>query len=302
MRDNLRPIVPAWDKNNRVLLWWRGSYTAAQNFDTAVVGIIDRPAETLSPMTYVDATSANTSFNDGLPLTTTGPGTKAGAADNQWHERAGIGNGDTVLTSAETGGEDAPTLRTTLTLPRGGVYDVWVNFWGRPGADWRIKVGLSSGQMQLFREMACKEVEAGDYTSSLVLTNVAENAYLYQAYLGRVTITANTAVSVYVDDAAVAAGTTGPLVGDTVRTWYDGVSYATVEVGYAPLRITQTSYQASDPGNGGNPSFTLRWRSVPDATYTVLRKVQLDEPAWTLLTNGLPSGGSLTSYTDNTVQ
>jgi hypothetical protein len=41
-RDNLRPIVPAWDGNNMVLLWFRGSYSTAQIYDEEVVGIITR--------------------------------------------------------------------------------------------------------------------------------------------------------------------------------------------------------------------------------------------------------------------
>jgi hypothetical protein len=39
-RDNLRPIIPAWDSKNTALLWWRGTYTRAQDYNTAVVGII----------------------------------------------------------------------------------------------------------------------------------------------------------------------------------------------------------------------------------------------------------------------
>jgi hypothetical protein len=39
-RDNLRPIIPAWDSKNTALLWWRGTYTKAQAYNAAVVGII----------------------------------------------------------------------------------------------------------------------------------------------------------------------------------------------------------------------------------------------------------------------
>jgi hypothetical protein len=39
-RDNLRPIIPAWDGKNTALLWWRGTYTKAQAYNAAVVGII----------------------------------------------------------------------------------------------------------------------------------------------------------------------------------------------------------------------------------------------------------------------
>jgi rhamnogalacturonyl hydrolase YesR len=40
--DNLRPVVPKWDKNNTVLLWMRGDYHSAQNYDTDIVGILYR--------------------------------------------------------------------------------------------------------------------------------------------------------------------------------------------------------------------------------------------------------------------
>jgi hypothetical protein len=185
-------------------------------------------------------------------------------------------------------------------LPNGGTYDLWANFWGKAGGDWRIKAGLSTNQMQILRQMACKQVETGDHTTSLVLTNVADNAYLYQAYVGRVTVTGSTNVAIYVDDAAIATGTTGPLVGDFARTWYDGLSYANTPATPVSLQITQVSHLASDPENGGNPSFTLTWQSVSDATYSVHRKLTLTNPSWGVLTNGLPSGGGSTTFTDYT--
>ena len=233
VRDNLRPIVPAWDKNNTALLWWRGTYLSAQLFDAAVVGILDRRADVTVPMTYVDATLANTSLADGSPLVTTGPDSNAGPADNKWHMRLGIGNGGTVLTSAEVGYENAPALRTRVPVPQAGTYDVWVNFWGNPTApaDWRIKAGLSPTGTQLFRSMACKQVEAGDHNTTLLLTG-SGNISLYQAYLGRIQTSASNTFDVFVDDSAVMVGTTGALRtdlrGDIDRTWYDGVSYAAV--------------------------------------------------------------------------
>jgi hypothetical protein len=38
-KDNFRPIVPAWNKDNTALLWFRGTYTAAQQFSASVVGV-----------------------------------------------------------------------------------------------------------------------------------------------------------------------------------------------------------------------------------------------------------------------
>lgn len=40
--ENLRPTVPAWGEQNTALLWFRGDYQTAQEFDTDIVGILDR--------------------------------------------------------------------------------------------------------------------------------------------------------------------------------------------------------------------------------------------------------------------
>jgi len=230
VRDNFRPIVPAWDEDNTALLWWRGTYYSAQRFDAAVVGILDQNSEPVSPMCYVDATLTNTTFSTGETLITTGPDANKGAADNQWHERTGFGNGGSVLTSAEVGGENAPTLKTQVTVPIAGTYNVWINFWANPDYDWRIRAGLSADDMQLFRQMACKQVEPGDHDSTLVLTG-SSNTFLYQAYLGHVQVLANDSFEVFVDDEAIRVGTQNTLVGDIARTWYDGISYAILDTG-----------------------------------------------------------------------
>jgi len=229
VRDNLRPIVPAWDEDNTALLWWRGTYYTAQKFDAAVVGILDRPLETYGPMSYVDATFTNTMFSTGAPLVTTGPDPYGGPVDDQWHERTGFGNDGSVLTSAEVDGENAPTLKTQVMVTETGTYDVWVNFWANPDADWRIKAGLSESGMQIFRQMACKQVEQGDHDVAIVLTG-SGNTFLYQAYLGRVQVSDSNVFEVFVDDEAIQTGTEDTLIGDVARTWYDGVSYASVDV------------------------------------------------------------------------
>ncbi len=224
-RNNYRPIVPAWDGTNTALLWMRGTYNTAQIFDMAIVGIIDRPYETFTLMNYVDATTVNTVFSDDSLFTPTGPDTGQGASDDQWHERTGFGNGSSVFTSAEVGGENAPTLKTIIKATSAGSFDVWVNFWADPDADWRIEAGLEENNMQVFRHMACKQVEDDVHTLLLELSG-DNNTFLYQAYLGKVTAeAADSTFEVFVDDEAIQTGTTSTLIGDIARTWYDGISY-----------------------------------------------------------------------------
>ncbi len=40
--DNIRPIVPKWDKNNLALVWLRGKYRAYTDYELKVVGIIQK--------------------------------------------------------------------------------------------------------------------------------------------------------------------------------------------------------------------------------------------------------------------
>jgi hypothetical protein len=144
--------------------------------------------------------------------------------------------------------------------------------------------------MQIFRQMASKEVEPGDHTTTLVLTNSA-GAYLYQAHLGRVS---GGGFDVFIDDNAIQTGTT-TMAGNTVRTWYDGVSYAKV------TRFGITSVVR----DGSGSSATITWNSVPiekslrAPTYTLQKKNALSDPEWSPVATGIPSAGISTSFVDS---
>lgn len=289
LRDNLRPIVPSWDGFNTALLWFRCTYNSAQSIDGAPVGLIDRRSETSGLKTYVDADSSNTTFADGSALAT-------GTGTGQWHLRSS-GNGGSLLASADLVAEDAPVLKSTMTVPTPGSYDVWVNFWGSPfaGSDWRISSGVATNQMQTYRQMACKSVQGTDYSSPPVLTNSATN-FLYQAYVGRITASSSNTIAVFVDDNAVAVATIGTLAGNTNRTWYDGISYALVTP--ANLQVTEIFH------NPGNHTTTLTWNSIPPESslglpaYSVQKKQSLTDANWLTIASALFSAGTNTSFTD----
>jgi hypothetical protein len=50
--ENLRPIVPPGDPGRTALLWFRGKMTSSQNYDCAIVGMIDQPDEHYGPVCF----------------------------------------------------------------------------------------------------------------------------------------------------------------------------------------------------------------------------------------------------------
>lgn len=291
LRDNFRPLIPSWDGTNTALVWFRGSYASAQVWDGAVVGIVEHRAEVVGQMHYVDATTNNTFLTNGAPLVLS-------PAANQWHLQSGVGNGGTIISSADTIPETPANLMTQVTLPGPGTYDLWVNFWGNPAItneDWRIEVGLVPSLMQTYRSEKCPQVQPWTQDASLVLTNTSPTTnYLYQAYAGRVVVTNNYTIPVYVGGNDLAAGDATTNTGNYCRTWYDGVSYATVE-----------PFQIQNVFRNGPSAVTLVWNSPPpemsltSPTYTVQKTTSLNPPiTWTTVATGIPATSEAYSTTN----
>ncbi|HTY86189.1 MAG TPA: BNR-4 repeat-containing protein [Candidatus Acidoferrum sp.] len=296
VRDNLRPIVPKWDANNTALIWFRGTYNAAnaaQNYDAAPVGIVEHRTEVVGPRHYVDATAGA----GGNTLLTNGSTLVLSSGANQWHSQAGVGNNSTILSSADAIGETPPMIMTTVTVPGPGTYDLWVNFWGTgtTNADWRILAGINPAALQTYRAEKCEQVQAATQDTSLVLTNTSTPTnYLYQAYVGRAVASVSNTLTVLVGGNAINTGGNGTtLGGSTNRTWYDGISYAKV----SPFQITSVSNAPTAVTIAWNSPLTQDSLTIP--SYTVWRKNALNDPHWTILVSNLPAAGFTTSYTDN---
>ncbi|MBX3427838.1 MAG: BNR-4 repeat-containing protein [Pirellulales bacterium] len=219
--DNLRPIVPDPHGGAPTVLWFRGTYTTAHSINAAIVGIVDRDDEQLGLVTYVDATTANTTRLNGTPVGATGPNGNAGANDNLWHVRTGVGNGGSVFASSESGFENAPMLKTTLSGLADGTYDMFAYFWSNASADWRLLAGLESDNLVDFRRYGSQHATADQFTSIETVSAEGNSMLLYRAYLGRRTVAGGENVDVFIDDWQ-------SLSGSAIRTWYDGVGYALV--------------------------------------------------------------------------
>ncbi len=224
--DNLRPIAPdTHGVGPQTVFWFRGNYTTAHDINAAVVGIIDRdPLEDRRPVTYLDADASNTNRLDGAAIGATGPTDAVGASDNQWHERTGFGNGGNVYASNDSGAENAPMLKTTISGLGSGVYDVFAYFWSDNDEDWRLIAGLEESNLIDYRKYGSQHADAGQFDAAVTVAANNNDLLLYRAYLGRSQVTDGAAIEVLIDDWQT-------LNGSASRTWYDGVGYALV----APL-------------------------------------------------------------------
>jgi hypothetical protein len=219
--DNLRPIIPDPHGGDTTVLWFRGTYTTAHAINAAVVGIVDRTGETHGLVNYVDANASNTMYASGAALQTSPPSGSAGPTDNLWHDRTGFGNGGSVLTSDESGNEDAPQLKTTISGLADGTYDVFAYFWSDNDEDWRLLAGLETSNLVDFRRFGSQHAEAEQFDTIEAVTANAGDLLLYRAYLGRTQVSGDAHVSVFIDDWQ-------PTSGGAIRTWFDGVGYALV--------------------------------------------------------------------------
>ncbi|MEJ2196795.1 MAG: T9SS type A sorting domain-containing protein, partial [Ignavibacteriaceae bacterium] len=96
----------------------------------------------------------------------------------------------------------------------------------------------------------------GDHNTTLILTG-SGNTFIYQAYVGRLELLANESFEVFVDDEAIQTGTIGNLIGNSARTWYDGISYAKVSE-VVPVELT--SFTAAQNGS----SIDLNWNTASE--------------------------------------
>jgi hypothetical protein len=182
---------------------------------------VERTGEAARLVNYVDATAANTTYASGAPLQTSTPSSSAGPADSLWHLRTGVGNGGSVLASNESGAENAPQLKTTVSGLAAGTYDLFAYFWSDNDEDWRLLAGLDSANLIDFRRFGSQYDEAGQFASIETTSANSNDLLLYRAYLGRAQVADGGSITAYIDD--------WQSTGTAIRTWYDGLGYAPVD-------------------------------------------------------------------------
>jgi hypothetical protein len=207
---------------------------------SAFLGLFVAGTASAQTFHYVDASTGiagNTSLADGSVFTPPVNGTTG--VDNNWEQRTGFANGGNVLEAAgefiAAGGENAPEIRTLISgLTPGGTYQINVHFWdGGTTNAWSVRAGFTSNPGANTQFVAIGDLitfpaaTEGVLASSLVY-GTSPSLFLegdrtfYAALVGTTVANGAGEISVFIDDLP---NTTG---NPATRTWYDGVSYASV--------------------------------------------------------------------------
>jgi hypothetical protein len=243
--DNIRPAIPRqWDANNTVVFWTRGSYPGQEQYNFTVVGMVEEENKTLGLVTYIDASTSNTTNADGNAFSPTGPSGSKGLKDDKWHEYTVYGNGGSCYTAGESGTENVPTIKTTVSGLADGTYDVFAYYWCVPTPDmnwsnasggfdpndWGIRAGFDpcDANMLCFFRQSSQFAEASQFSDPVTVTGTG--VQLYRVYIGRKAVSGGSSVVVYLDNYDSTFTYNKPS-----RTTYDGVGVALVIPGDGDL-------------------------------------------------------------------
>jgi hypothetical protein len=240
--DNIRPAIPRqWDANNTAVFWARGSYPSQERYTFTLVGMVEEENKTLGLVNYTDANTSNTTNADGNAFSPTGPSGSKGAVDNLWHEYTGYGNGGSCYTAGDSGTENVPTIKTTVSGLADGTYDVFAYYWcipttdvnssnpsigGFDANDWGIRAGFDpcDANMLCFFRQSSQYAEASQFSNPVTVTGTG--VQLYRIYIGRQIVSGGSSVVVYLDNYDSTFTGNKPS-----RTTYDGIGVASVITG-----------------------------------------------------------------------
>ncbi|OYV06768.1 MAG: hypothetical protein CFE26_04510, partial [Verrucomicrobiales bacterium VVV1] len=220
-------------------------------------------------LTYVDATTSNTTLANGSAFNPPVDGTTGN--DNNWEQRTTFGSGGTVFESGgEQPSENAPELKTTLTgLTPGATYRIFAYLWDPTNTteDWNLRAGVTAnpGANTLFSAAdattglgSTAAVLASSQTFSTAPTTVLDggNRAMLAASIGTLTADSTGRIAVYLDDRNAATSA-------NFRAWYDGLAYEFVAP--PPNNVVYVDANTSNTKRWDNQTFSPAPDSVTGA-------------------------------------
>lgn len=232
--------ITAADANGRIHVYVDDHGSTDVNLRSWYDGLSYEEITPSNDVTYVDATTSNTTRWDGLTFNPAPEGNTS--IDHNWETRT-LGNNGNVFESGADGAEDAPLLVTTLTnLAPGTEYVLYAYFWDASSGNWRIKAAVDPARIHdngtptnltddflPTSPLTHFASDNDDNRTATVASPASTNTFvtnplltqgdrrLMQASLGTATSDGSGNLRIFIDDLA--------HVTQDKRTWFDGVGY-----------------------------------------------------------------------------
>jgi hypothetical protein len=199
------------------------------------------------------------------------------SSDGLWNIREGLGSYGPILETFPLGGDDGPTLQTSVIFSQSGIYAVFLNL-GDTGA-------VDPDENEAAPTPLNFAFEGEEFTRWHANDGVFKGTPGYNDYemsVGQITVRAGEATNFLIDDVQDDTAT---------RSVYLGMRFELIQAG-APLPFQiSTATKAID-------GLTLTWKSRDNREYSIEYTSTLSADVWIELDDGVVSDGEQTSFTD----
>jgi len=205
------------------------------------------------------------------------------ASDSLWNIREGLGSYGPILESFPISGDDAPTLRTSVTFATGGVYNVFLNLGDTGAVDFDENLAT---QTPLNFAMEGDEFTRWHANDGRFVGTPGYNDY--EMTIGEVTVAKGETLNFLIDDVQDETATRTVYLG--MRFEYVGPAEETQEGGETTLSVSRAG------GDNGAVQVVLTWASASDGSYTVEASGNLSD--WEVVAENVSSKGETTTFTE----
>ena len=202
------------------------------------------------------------------------------SSDSLWNIREGLGSYGPILESFPKSGEDAPTLRTSVTFGTAGTYNVFFSLGdiGPVDPDENLRAPTPVNFAFEGEELTRWHPNDGTFNGSPGYND-------YEMSVGQITVAVGETRSFIIDD--VQDGT-------AIRSVYLGMRFETVEDATDETVLSIAVEPAVDDPTQNQ--ITLAWPSSAGALYTV--EASEDLTNWSVVAENVPSAGDNTTYSE----
>lgn len=206
------------------------------------------------------------------------------ASDSLWNIREGLGSYGPILESFPLSGDDAPTLRTSVTFATGGIYKIFLNLGDTGAVDFDENLAT---QTPLNFALEGEDFNRWHANDGRFVGTPGYNDY--EMPIGEMTIAKGETLNFLIDDVQDETATRSVYLG--MRFEYVGPADEMPGGGETSMSISRSG------GDSGAVQVILTWSSTSDGNYTVEASDNLSD--WEVVAENVASNGETTTFTED---